>query len=96
LHALAFKAESTVSLWDDSTPHAFHKLESYDSDLGQSIMSVGRQSAAGVASGVFNCALPNAATSELVANLGNQLLRNLGYSADLKLLRSAVNILVTE
>jgi hypothetical protein len=95
LQNLAFLPSSTADLWPDSTPEAFYRSENFNTALQDSVVSLASQpSTTTLATAVFNSGLPynSDGIAEMVANILNQLLRGLGHSADLKMLRRAVEV----
>jgi hypothetical protein len=86
----------TFDPWAQNNYESFYRGEGVNSALKESIMlssSTGPSSASS-ATGLLRSILIADETCELAANLLNQLLRSLQYSADLNMLRRAVDAFV--
>ena len=95
VHNLELLPNSTACLWQESTPEALNRMKDLNATLCDSIVSTTEQPPTTTfATAVFNAGLPydSDGVVEAVANVLNQLLRGLGHSADLKMLRRAVEV----
>lgn len=95
---LEFYPPSTADLWPQATPEAFYKTHDFNSAMQESVVTLAPQpSPTTFATAVFNSGLPHDASdvAETVASVLNQLVRGLHHSADLKMLRRAVEVFLS-
>jgi hypothetical protein len=77
-------------VWSGLSATASHEIYDFNAALKDSIVSSAEGSSTASATGMFNSGLPYDAVTEMVANIVNQVLRCMKYSADLNILRRAV------
>jgi len=81
----------TTEIWSSlQSPQMFRAMHDYNAALEQSVFPASKQSSTATATGVFNSGLPYDADAVMVASVMNQLLRSLKHTADLSMLRRAV------
>jgi len=91
VHDLRLCHELATEIWSHPTPDVVYAMQDFNSALRNSIISDSQTSGTARATSVFNSGLPYDAVTDTIANVMNQLLRCLKYSADLNMLRNAVD-----